>query len=387
MAEVLVINAGSSSLKFALFGAGLEDRLSGLVAEIGGEPSLRLAGGTARPVQAADHAAALGVVLAAMETAGHPLAGLTAAGHRVVHGGRTLTGSCRIDTGVLAAIEANVALAPLHNPANLAGIRGLSALLPDLPQFACFDTAFHATNPEVALRYAIPAAEDAAGIRRYGFHGLSYASLVQRLPGLTGAPLPRRLLALHLGNGASLCAIRKGRSVATTMGYSPLEGLTMGTRAGGVDGNAVLRLAERHGIKDAARILNRESGLLALGGASDMRALAAAGTAQAEFARAHFAYWAVRHAGSMVAAMGGLDALVFTGGIGENDADIRARILSGLSFLGLVPDLDANRRAAGAARISAEGAAVEAWVIPAAEEAYVASETLSLMSATQARHI
>lgn len=385
MGQILVINAGSSSLKFALYGAGLEERLSGIVAEIGGRARLRLGGGQAADIDAPDHTAALGAVLAAMEGEGYPLAGLSAAGHRVVHGGRALTRSCRVDAAALAAIEENVPLAPLHNPANLAGIRGLSGLLPDLPQFACFDTAFHATNPEVALRYAIPAAEDAAGIRRYGFHGLSYASLVQRLPALTGAPLPRRLLALHLGNGASVCAIEDGRSVATTMGYSPLEGLTMGTRAGAIDGNAVLRLAERHGIAGAARILNRESGLLALGGASDMRALAAAGTAQAEFARAHFAYWAVRHAGSLIAAMGGVDAVAFTGGIGENDAGIRARILSGLSFLGLVSDPVANEGAGGAMRISPRGAAVEAWVIPAAEEAYVASETLCMMSAAGAR--
>jgi acetate kinase len=205
------------------------------------------------------------------------LARLRAAGHRVVHGGRHLTAPALVTETVLAEIAAAAALAPLHNPHNLAAIRALRQRAPDLPQVACFDTAFHASNPEVALRYALPAAEEARGLRRYGFHGISYASLTRRLPALLGA-LPDRVLALHLGNGASLCAILKGRSVATTMGYSPLDGLTMGTRAGAIDGNAVLRLAERHGIDGAARILNRESGLLALGGHSDMRALRAAGT-------------------------------------------------------------------------------------------------------------
>src|SRR5690606_34292841 len=247
---------------------------------------------------------------------------------------------------------------------------------PGLPQVAVFDTAFHATNPEVAVRYAIPASEAAKGLRRYGFHGISYASLTERLPGLLGRPLPARLLAFHLGNGASLCAIREGRSVASSMGYSPLDGLTMGTRSGQIDGNAVLRLAEDHGIAGAARILNRESGLLALGGASDMRALQAAGTAEAGFAVAHFCYWAVRHAGSAVAAMGGLDAVAFTGGIGENDRDVRARICEGLGFLGVTVDAEANAR--NAPRIDA-GGAVAVAIVPAEEEAWIAAVTRRLV--------
>jgi acetate kinase len=283
--------------------------------------------------------------------------GLTAAAHRVVHGGAELTATCRIDAGVLALIEACVPLAPLHNPANLAAIRALAALAPDLPQFASFDTAFHATNPEVARRYALPAQVEAAGIRRYGFHGLSYAAIVRKVQQISDIGLPNRLLALHLGNGASICAIRGGRSVATTMGYSPLDGLTMGTRSGGIDGNAVLRLAELHGIAGAARILNRESGLLGLGGASDMRALHGAGTAAARFAVAHFCYWAVRHAGSMIAAMGGLDAVAFTGGIGENDAFVRGEILRGLAFV---------------------AAGKPVFVIAAEEERQIAMEVLAL---------
>ena len=292
---ILVVNAGSSSLKLGLF-EGAQQVAQARAEGIG-------TGG------AADHAAALATGLA--EMGGHRL---RAAAHRVVHGGVGLTAPCRITPGVEAQIAALVPLAPLHNPAALAGIAALRALQPDLAQYASFDTAFHATNPMVALRYAIPQAAHDAGIRRYGFHGISYAALVGTLR--ARGDLPQRLLACHLGNGASLCAILDGQSVATTMGYSPLDGLTMGTRAGGIDGNAVLALASMHGIAGAGDVLNRQSGLLALGGSHDMRETGAA-------ARAHFIYWAVRHAGSMVAAMGGLDGIVFTGGIGEHDAGVR----------------------------------------------------------------
>lgn len=338
---LLVVNAGSSSLKMALFDRDLVQRAQARAERIG-------TGG------AESHLHALQAGLAEM---GVTPADLSGAGHRVVHGGADLVAPVRLTPGAVAAIEACVPLAPLHNPANLTAIRALAALAPDLPQCASFDTAFHATNPEVARRYALPPRAEALGLRRYGFHGISFAALVRVLRG-QGA-LPRRLLALHLGNGASLCAILDGRSVATTMGYSPLSGLTMGTRTGEIDGNAVLRLAEAFGIDGAATLLNRESGLLGLGGASDLRALHAAGTAEAGFALDHFAYWAVRHAGSMVAAMGGLDALAFTGGIGENDSLIRNRIVEGLAFLGPVP----------------------VQVIPAEEERQIAAEAWALLQA------
>jgi len=379
MVDVLVINAGSSSIKAAVFSDGMTLRLSASVSEIGGAATLRIRS-TTEPVEAADHGAALSQLLAAFATQGMRLADLAAAGHRVVHGGQTLIRPELINPNIERAIEACIPLAPLHNPHNLSAIRALATLVPGLPQVACFDTGFHATNPEVARRYAIPAAEDAAGIRRYGFHGISYESLVDHLPALIGAPLPARLLALHLGNGASLCAIRDGRSAATTMGYSPLDGLTMGTRAGSIDGNAVLRLAEQHGIDGAARILNRESGLLALGGASDMRSLAGAGTDDARFAIAHFCYWVVRHSGSMIAAMGGLDAVAFTGGIGENDAAVRAEILAGLGWAGLAADAAANR--AGAPRLHAEGSRVRAWIVPAEEERHIAAAALRCLGSS-----
>jgi len=344
--RILVINAGSSSIKFAVYDAGGAELCAGRVTEIGGDARIERAGRSA-PCRAPDHAGAMRAVLAALSEAGLAPETLGAAAHRVVHGGARLIAARRIDPATLAGIEACVPLAPLHNPANLTAIRAVRALAPDLPQFASFDTAFHASNPEFATRYAIPDAEAARGIRAYGFHGISYAALVGRLPAISGGPLPRRLLALHLGNGASICAIEGGRSVATTMGQ------------GAIDPAAVLALAERHGIEGAGRILNRESGLLALGGASDMRALHAAGTPRAAFAIAHFAYWAVRHAGSMIAAMGGLDAIAFTGGIGENDADLRARIAAGLAFAGEVP----------------------VWVVPATEEAQIAAEARAVIAA------
>ena len=354
---LLVVNAGSSSLKLAVFDEGFTPVAQARVERV-------FSGG---------HEAALAEGLAAM---GLPVSAITAAAHRIVHGGAKLTASCRIDAEVLAEIEACVPLAPLHNPANLSFIRALAALAPDLPQYASFDTAFHAGNPELARRYALPPEAEILGLRRYGFHGLSYAAIVRKLQGMAGFELPKRLLALHLGNGASLCAIRDGRSIATTMGYSPLSGLTMGSRCGDIDGNAVLRLVEVHGLSETARLLNHRSGLLGLGGASDMRALAAADTKAARFARDHFCYWAIRHAGSMVAAMGGLDAIVFTGGIGENDAWVRGEILKGLEFLGVAFDAEANETHASALHKTHSNVAI--WIVPAEEEGQIAREALAV---------
>jgi acetate kinase len=375
---VLVVNAGSSSLKVAVLDAGLREVFAGRVTEIGGARARVEAGPLVGARVVADHAAALALVFEAMEEAGVSVASLLAAAHRVVHGGAGLVSSCRVTPDVVAEVEACVPLAPLHNPANLTGIRAVAALIPELPQFASFDTAFHATNPEVARRYAIPAETEALGLRRYGFHGISYASVVRKVQKNGSKLMPERLLAFHLGNGASACGIVEGRSVATTMGYSPLDGLTMGTRAGAMDGNAVLRLAEVYGVAGAGRILNRESGLLGLGGASDMRELARAGTEEARFAVEHFCYWAVRHAGSLIAAMGGLDAVAFTGGIGENDAGVRGAILRGLAFAGVRFDAAAN--AAGAGVLHPEGADVAVWIVAAEEERQIAMEAMHLMA-------
>jgi len=352
---ILVLNAGSSSLKAALFAPDLTAQFTAKLAEIAGDSRLTI-DGTTIPARAPDHQTALALILQALATAGHPVTTLTAVAHRVVHGGADLVAPVVLTPAATALIQAAIPLAPLHNPANLACIHAMAALAPGLPQTASFDTAFHATNPDVATTYALPAAERAKGIRRFGFHGLSYASLTHSLShslthsltpslshsltgSLTGSPphLPRRLLALHLGNGASLCAILDGRSVATSMGYSPLDGLVMGTRPGSIDPMAVLRLAQDHGIDGAGQMLNHASGLRALAGTNDMRALLSRSDAEARFAVDHFCYWAIRHAGSAIAAMGGLDAIAFTGGIGENAGAVRDRISAGLRWAGDVP--------------------------------------------------
>jgi len=377
---VLVVNAGSSSIKFAVFDSNLSQILNGIADGIGGPGQLRL-GNVKTARELPDHAIALQAVLQGLTTQGFPVTRFQVAAHRVVHGGLDLTRPNRITRDTLAAIKRCTALAPLHNPHNIAAIETLARLAPDLPQTASFDTAFHATNPEVATRYALPPEIEARGFRRYGFHGISYAALVDSFPELTGTPLPKRLLAFHLGNGASICAIRDGRSVATTMGYSPLSGLTMGTRTGEIDGNAVLRLAETDGIAATHRLLNHDSGLRGLSGvSSDMRVLMAKETPASQFAIEHFCYWAQRHAGSMIAALQGLDAIVFTGGIGENAAAIRSRISCGLGWLGMQIDEAAN--ADGEPRLHSEDSAIACWIIPAQEERRIARDALSLLEKT-----
>lgn len=336
---ILVINAGSSSIKAAVFEDGRE------VARAGADA-------------VHDHRAALAQVLGALDGQGHGLSTFAATAHRVVHGGAHLVAPMRITAQVRDQIAASIPLAPLHNPHSLTAIDWIADTAPHLPQIAAFDTAFHATIPDVATRYALPDTPDTRGLRRYGFHGISYAALTRALPAQTGHPLPHRLLAFHLGNGASICAIRDGMSVATTMGYSPNAGLTMGTRSGDIDPAAVLELARRRGVDAAETVLSHEAGLLGLSGhSSDMRALTRSDDPRARFAIRHFCYWAARHAGSMIAAMGGLDAIAFTGGIGENAADIRNEILDKLSWAGDVC----------------------CHIVPAEEEEFIAREAAKLI--------
>lgn len=354
---VLVINAGSSSIKAAVLDPAFDTMLRAEASGIGTRGRLR-AGGSERDLPLPDHKVALTALLQGLAASGLALADLRAVAHRVVHGGANLTAPVRVTPGIRAEIAACFPLAPLHNPHNLAAIETIAELAPDLPQTASFDTAFHATIPEVARRYALPDCPETEGIRRYGFHGISYAALTRVLTDRLGT-LPPRLLALHLGNGASLCAIAQGRSVATTMGYSPVSGVTMGTRCGDIDAGAVLHLAERLGTQQAHHLLHHRAGLLGLSGLSaDMRELEQAGTPEAEFAIAHFCYWAARHAGSMIVAMGGVDAIAFTGGIGENATTIRATILNHLSWLGEVPT----------------------WIVPAEEEAQIARDAIMLLA-------
>ena len=350
---ILVVNAGSSSIKVGVFGTDLTEIMAGQVSGIGGALAHLRLGAEDQNVAAADHDAALVMILDSLARQGIEATALTAAAHRVVHGGTSLVSPCAVDDTVMAGIEAATPLAPLHNPNNLAGIRALQTLAPGLPQYASFGTAFHAKQPPVATAYALPKDARSMGIRRYGFHGLSYAWIVTQF----GDALPDRLLAFHLGSGASLCAIQNGVSVATSMGYSPLDGLTMGTRSGAIDGMAVLRLAEIYGAEEAGRLLNKESGLKGLGGSNDMRLLLAADTDAARFAIDHFCYWAARHGGSAVVAMGGLDAIAFTGGIGENAAPIRDRIVEHLALFGDVP----------------------VHVVKADEERQIATDALALM--------
>lgn len=349
---ILVINAGSSSLKAAIFSRDLTQITAVSVSEIGGASTLRGAG-PAIPIAAPTHATAIEHIAQALTTQGH-FSGpspITAIAHRVVHGGAHLIAPAVLTPAIIAEIRACIPLAPLHNPANLAAIDALASL--GLPQFASFDTAFHATNPSLATTYALPLAEREKGLRRYGFHGLSYASLIGQM-----TPLPELLLAFHLGNGASLCAIRNGQSVATSMGYSPLDGLTMGTRAGAIDPMAVLQLARDHGIQEADDLLTRHSGLKGLAGTNDMATLQARQDPEARFAIDHFCYWAARHAGSAISAMGGLNAVAFTGGIGENAPVIRDKIMAHLAWLGPKP----------------------VHIIPAQEERQIARDALALLS-------
>ncbi|WP_287369812.1 acetate kinase [Oceanithermus sp.] len=371
--NVLVLNAGSSSLKFSLTDTRAQrHRLRGLVERIGLEQARLTLEGRTEAVAAADHAAALQAVLRRLD-----LDLVEAVGHRVVHGG-DFTASSRITAEVLERLEAFVPLAPLHNPANLAGIRAALAALPHLPQVAVFDTAFHQTLPERAWRYALPRRlADERRYRRYGFHGTSHRYVSGKLARALGRPLEElRLVVLHLGNGASATAVRYGRSVDTSMGFTPMEGLVMGSRSGDLDPGLVLELVRRHGVEATDRLLNKESGMLGLAGHSDLRDVhrrIAEGDAQAAMALQVYTYRIKKYLGAYAAAMGGLDAVAFTAGVGENDPVVRAQALEGLEFLGLELDPEANAR--GGPRITREGSRVSAWVIPTDEELAIALDT------------
>jgi acetate kinase len=401
---ILVLNAGSSSLKFALFeaapsGDGPRPLLRGQVEGIGraarfeAQDAGEHAGGGALPPapdeagmgQVRDHAGALDLLLGWLRDATAGLE-IVAAGHRVVHGGERFTAPAAITTEVLDYLAGLAPLAPQHQPHNLAAIRALGARLPDLPQVACFDTAFHATQPAVATTMTLPADLRAKGLRRYGFHGLSYEYIAGALPAFCApAPAPRRVVVAHLGNGASLCAIRDGRSVATTMGFSTLDGLVMGTRSGSQDPGVILYLLREEGydLEDLTGLLYNRCGLLGLSGVSgDMRRLLESDAPEAETAVEVFCYRLSREIGSLAAALEGLDALVFTGGIGEHAAPIRARVCARAAWLGL--DLDEAANAADGPRISAPGSRVSAWAIPTNEELVIARHTQALFGARAA---
>ena len=385
---LIVVNAGSSSIKFALHSAEppFDARLRGLIEGIGTAPHLRLrnaAGATKlerhRPKEGFDHAAAV----RAMLTLGpEVMAGMTAraVGHRVVHGGMEFAGPVLVQPAVMASLEALCPLAPLHQPHNLAPIRVAAQLRPELPQVACFDTAFHRAQPNTAQSFALPRALTKAGIRRYGFHGLSYEFIADQLAVLDPALTEQRVIVAHLGNGASLCAMQRGRSVASTMGFTAVDGLMMGTRSGAIDPGVLIHLMDTRGMDARAleSLLYRDSGLLGVSGiSSDMRTLRGSDDPRAAEAIALFVYRIVREIGSMAAALGGLDALVFTGGIGENDAATRSGVSAGCAWLGLA--LDEGRNRAGQRRISEDQSAVSAWVVPTDEEAMIARHTAAVL--------
>jgi len=381
---VLVVNAGSSSIKCGLYAAAgkrlaprgrvhadLRDDSLVLTVEAGGKSRVTDLPG---PDTAAWEAAIRLVLERAMTLAGGPI---EAVGHRVVHGGGGFVAPVVVTPPVLAELAALEPLAPLHQPQNVAGIRAAVAALPDAIQVACFDTAFHSTCPPVATRLAIPQVWHDRGIRRYGFHGLSYESVVARLPEVTGG-IPERMVVAHLGAGASLCGLRAGASIATTMGFTPLDGLVMATRCGSIDPGAVLHLVAREGLAaaDVDRMLSRESGLLGVSGTSgDMRVLLEAADPRAAEAVELFCERAARETASLAAALGGLDAVVFTAGIGEHAPAIRGRIAAKLAWLGL--ELSAAANAAHGPRISTLASRVAAWVIPTDEEGVIAAHTLA----------
>ncbi len=388
---ILTINAGSSSIKFALFlknGAiAARPEISGQIDGIGARPHLTAKDAAGRRLDDADlplaaegqHHAALEFLVGWLHRheAGWQIVGV---GHRVVHGAQVYSQPVLLNDVIIGALQSFIPLAPLHQPHNLDGIAAMREALPDVPQVACFDTAFHRTQPEIAQLFALPRRITAQGVRRYGFHGLSYEYVADVLPQHLGARADGRVVVAHLGNGASMCAMRNRRSMATTMGFTAVEGLMMGTRTGSLDPGVLLYLMDYQGM-DApalARLLYKESGLLGVSGISqDMRELLASDRPEAREAVELFCYRIVREIGSLAAAIGGLDALVFTGGIGEHAAPVRQRVCDALGWLGI--ELDAAANAQDAPRVSSRDSRVDVLVLPTNEEWMIARHTAELL--------
>ncbi len=386
---ILSLNAGSSSLKFALYrseGGALQGTLRGQLEGLGVAPRFvaRAAGRTIVDEKLApgalDHQSALDYLLAFLQRQ-FPGLTLAAVGHRVVHGGADFLLPVRADAALVAALDRLVPLAPLHQSHTLAPIRMLLERLPDVPQVVCFDTAFHRTQPAVARRFALPRALTERGIVRYGFHGLSYEYIAHALPALDARAAAGRTVVMHLGNGASMCAFSGGRSAATTMGFTTLDGLPMGTRCGALDPGVILHcLTELH--MDAAAVehlIYHESGLLGVSGiSSDMRVLEGSADPHAREAIELFAYRIGCDLGALAAALGGLDAIVFTAGIGEHSAPLRERVCRAAAWLGVELDAEANAR--HGARISTAGSRTSAWVIPTDEELMIARHAQAFLA-------
>jgi acetate kinase len=389
---ILVLNAGSSSIKFSLFA----ERKDGLALVAGGQiegintaphfiakdAAGKLAAEKRWPAQAKlGHDGALAHIVDWLKATHGSEHRLAAVGHRVVHGGADYAAPVRVEAAVLAKLERLVPLAPLHQPHNLAPIRSLLERSPQLPQVACFDTAMHRSNPPVAQMFALPAELTEAGVRRYGFHGLSYEYIATVLPQFDASAARGRTVVLHLGNGASMCALHAGRSVASTMGFTAVDGLPMGTRCGAIDPGVLLYLMNERGMDARAleKLIYKQSGLLGVSGvSSDMRALLESAEPRAKLAVELFVYRIGRELGSLAAALGGLDALVFTAGIGERAVPIRERVCRQAAWLGV--ELDAQANAKHGPRISSASSRVAAWVIPTNEELMIARHTREVLS-------
>jgi acetate kinase len=396
MDTILVVNAGSSSVKFQVFdvdATGDPKRLiKGQIDGIGTRPRLRASGSDgASLVDRTFDNDVVSDVATALRSGGEWLReqrNITplAVGHRVVHGGPQYDGPVLIDDHVIARLEQYVPLAPLHQPNNLAPIRSIRTQFPDLPQVACFDTAFHRSHDPLADHYAIPERFYAEGVRRYGFHGLSYEYIASRLPLVAPAEAAGRVIVAHLGSGASMCALAAGRSVQSTMGFTALDGLPMGTRPGSLDPGITLYLIDQMGMTTAQvqHLLYYESGLKGLSGVSnDVRDLENSADPRARFALDYFVYRAGLCAGMLAAALRGVDAFVFTAGIGENSANIRARIAEKLAWLGATLDPDANAR--HGPLISQTGSRLRLFVVPTDEELMIARHTVALLFDRRAR--
>jgi acetate kinase len=389
---ILTVNSGSSSIKFTLFRAkgGLESMgvlCGGQIDDLGEEPrfvakdSAGCQVANERLEPGASHEQALDLLLRWLEQH-FPGQSLMGAGHRVVHGGAMYNAPVVLDPNVIAELERLVSLAPLHQPHNLAGIKALAKLHPNLPQVACFDTAFHYTQPRVATAFALPRTLTEAGIRRYGFHGLSYEYIASVLPDYAGSAAEGKVVAAHLGQGASMCALQARRSVATTMGFTALDGLPMGHRCGALDPGVVLYLMVEKGMDAAAvtDLLYNRSGLLGVSGISgDMRKLSESKDPHAAEAIQLFVYRIGRELGSLVAVLGGLDVLVFTGGIGEYSAAVREQVCRDAAWLGI--ELDSRANTAGGPCITRADSRVSAWAIRTDEDLMIARHTVKLISA------
>ncbi|MBI2255812.1 MAG: acetate/propionate family kinase [Proteobacteria bacterium] len=394
---ILALNAGSSSIKFQAFaiaGDGLERRVSGLLEGIGNAARLVIRDGAGRILRD-DHlsTAAAPSVEAAETVVGDWLLGdeamqliggrIAAIGHRVVHGGADFSTAAKIDDEVLARITALTHLAPLHQPKNLAPILAWRQRRPELPQIACFDTAFHRGHSALADRFAIPDELYREGVRRYGFHGISYEYVSEKLGEIAPAIAKGRVIIAHLGNGCSLCAVKDGRSVDSTMSFTALDGIPMGTRPGAIDPGIVLYLMREKAMDAAAieKFLYHQCGLKGLSGISnDVRVLEASAEPQARLALDHFVYRIAKEIGALAAVLGGIDALVFTAGIGENGTDLRARIVAASNWLGLHLDPAAN--AARQTDLSAAATGPRVLMVPTDEELMIARHTRRILSLT-----